>query len=568
MLSSGDLLDVDFLFGGNMKRLKLWIGVSALAVTVAFQNCGELVSSVGSEDGSSYDSEFVSKCVPSNILPKVQMHRLSNKEYQNIVADLFGRNVATTSFPLADATGVSGFSNDYARMNNTSYLADEVLAGYYVLAMNVAKDVMANNPNSVLNLACKQNNDNCNGTLIENLAMLVFRRPLGSVTGDMSKTGLLTLFKSQNTRAKGVELVLTTLLGSPSFLYRSYGSFTNSNAQAVDLNNYEMASRLSFFLWASAPDVALLNANLADGAILDAQIDRMLASTKAKRLSTLFGDEWTKYTDVTLSPVPSEFGVSDTIATQAVGESREFINHVFVNSTRLLDIVDANYSYLNSEMADFYGINGVSGNNFQLVPNLGEERGGLLTHMSLLSPTSGGDTDSHPVRRGLWVAKDIMCIPLNAPPDGVDTEPDIPQAKTPAEFAEYHSATPACMGCHRVLDPIGLGMENYDAIGQWRTMYTIGAKWGGKNIPVQPEGSLTGVNFSGPAELKKLISKDPRTHACISEKIMSYAIGRSLASVDHCESEKIGQTIVGNQGSFREVVKRVVRSNAFSKGGR
>ncbi|MCB0410922.1 MAG: DUF1585 domain-containing protein, partial [Bdellovibrionales bacterium] len=149
---------------------------------------------------------------------------------------------------------------------------------------------------------------------------------------------------------------------------------------------------------------------------------------------------------------------------------------------------------------------------------------------------------------------------------GVDTSTDKTLAKSPREFAQIHSSQPQCMGCHAVMDPIGLGLENYNAVGQWRTTYKHGDIWGGKNLPVESEGSLSGVAFNSPKMLKELIVQDSRTHRCATKKIISYALGRVPQGKDACTIESISRDVVGKGGSFKEVVKRIVASDSFMKG--
>jgi hypothetical protein len=539
----------------------------------AFQNCAPFRASTNSKGSSGIlsfaaDLKYVPQCVKTAAPPKVSLHRLSNREYQNVIKDWFNVDVPKTSFPSADKVGPSGFSNDYENLNNLGYLGDEVIQNYFNLAIEVADLIMDNNPTTVTSLGCATATDNCYDQIIGKLALHLFRRPLGTVTGDMTLANYRTLLKTPPDKTKGWKLVLVSMLSSPSFMYRTYGSFS-AGTGPVGLNRYELASRLSFFIWASGPDQALLDADVTQPDVMNAQVDRMLNdAAKSARLAVSLGDEWTKYGDITVTPIHEDFGVDDNVRQQAKLESREFMKYLFTQSPRFLDFVDADYSFLNKDMADFYGISGVTGTDFKMVSNLGTQRGGMVSQMSVLAASSGGDNDSHPVRRGMWLMNEVMCIKIGDVPPGVDTDPDIPEAKTPREFAAIHAAG-TCIGCHGKIDPVGLGLENFDAVGQWRTKYTVGDDWGGKNISVESDGTLlSGKSFNSPDQLKHIIAEDRNTHMCLSSKVMKYAIGRDLGLVDYCDSEKIGDEVVGTQGSFRDVVKRIVATDAFAKGGR
>jgi hypothetical protein len=447
-------------------------------------------------------------------------------------------------------------------------LGSSIIKDYFVLAVDVAGKIMDQNAGSVMNLGCADATDACRDQVINALAKRLFRRPLGSVPGDISLTNLRAMSKSQATANDGMKLVLTAMLSSPGFLYKTYGSFASGASNVRPLNRYELASRLSFMLWSSAPDTELLESDLTNPIIMNEQIDRMFSDPRISRLASGFGNEWTGYKGISLSDLPSEFGVSQDLRAAAVSESREFLNHVLTKSPRMLDFIDGNYSYLNGPLANFYGISGVAGSDFQLVTNLPDQRGGILSQMSVLSSTSGGDVDTHPVKRGLWVVNQAMCITISDPPKDVDQNPEFPQAKSPKEFSEFHASSISCKGCHYVMDPIGLGLENYDAIGGWRTSYTITNKWAGKNLSVDPTSHLGSKNFSTPKQLRALIADDPRTYACLSEKVMKYSLGRSLTNKDYCVSEKIAKEVIGTDGSFREVVKRIAASDSFKKGSR
>lgn len=545
-----------------MITLRTVLIIAAVTLQVLlFQNCSPFSAVQNATSASSFGALVASKCDPLD-KGKLEMHRLSNIEYSYTIKDLFNVTLTSADFPSADRAGVSGFSNDYARFNKDGELVDEVLQGYFQLAGEVANKIMTQNPSSVVGLGCTSTTDACYDEIVNALALRLFRRPLGSVSGDVAVATYRNIIKLEAAKNDGLKLLLKAMLSSPNYIYRA-----STSAPSKTLTTYELATRLSYFLWLSTPDVELLNSNLRSEVVLSTQIDRMLASPKAARLANDFGNEWMKYQSIQQSELPTVFGVDQALRDLSSTETGTFLNHIFTSSPRLLDIYDANYSFLNQNLASFYGVSGVTGPAFRKVPGMSAvKRTGLMGQMSILASTSAGDVDTHPVIRGLWVAKEVMCITIKDPPAGTDTDPDLPQARNPTEFARYHATQDSCKSCHAVMDPIGLGLENFNSVGQWRTGYDISPKWAGKNISVEPNGSFNGKDFSSPSELAKIIAADPRTHRCLSEKVMTFAVGRKLAGEDFCASERIADDVVGKGLSFKELVTRIVRSEPFSRG--
>ncbi|MCB0411519.1 MAG: DUF1592 domain-containing protein, partial [Bdellovibrionales bacterium] len=361
------------------------------------------------------------ECTPNAPLAQAQLHRLSNKEYIYVIQDLFGVALSAGMFPNPDKKGLSGFSNDITNFSTESALADQNIEAYFLLAAEVADKIMTENPQSVKSLGCGQNTEACFGEIVGNLALRLFRRPLGTLKGDTAPATYIELIKSRGADInEGLKLTLTSMLASPNFLYRTYGSFATPTNGQTDLTNFEIASRLAFFLWSSAPDPELLSSNLKIEAVLNSQISRMLQDARAQRLSQVFGNEWTSYADIMELELPAEFGVKQSLRPSAMEESKQFLHYIFTEGPRLMDLFDANYSFLNDQLADFYQVSGVQGENFRRVDNLGEQRGGMLTQMSILSVTNGPDLDTHPVRRGVWVVNEAMCLEIPDPPEGVD----------------------------------------------------------------------------------------------------------------------------------------------------
>ncbi len=518
------------------------------------------------------NSNFVSQCESGAPQAKMQLHRLTNQEYIYTIKDLFNVDLLASNFPTADQAGGSGFTNEYSRMNRDTNLSENVTNAYFELAITTASRIMTQNPSSVLGLSCNTRSDACYEDFLRKLSLKVFRRPLVEPS---EMTAFKTIFSAYTNFSEPAEVVLATMLASPNYLYKSYGAYSapvnQSSGRKVILNNYELATRLSYLLWASAPDDVLLTTDLSISANLESQIKRLLASPKARRLSSVFADQWLDYSKVETSSVPTEFAVSAAVLQSSKRETEEFLNYVITQSSRALDLWDADYSFLNASLATHYGISGVTGTTINRVPisnsSNGSNRGGLITHASFLINTSGGTLETHPVSRGSWILNNVLCDSVPPPPPGVTALPDASLASSPRELAELHASQVSCKACHARMDPLGFGLENYDASGKWITSYNLG-KWAGRGIAVEADGILDGERFNGPGELKKLVAENPETSICMSRKIVSYALGRNMNSKDHCLSEDVGLNVISKGGSFEAALKKIINSPSFKENGR
>ncbi len=539
------------------------------AMLFLYNNCGAGFNASNEfSSGGGTNQNFISQCVPSSPQAKMQLHRLTNQEYIYTIKDLFNVDMVPSNFPTADQAGGSGFTNEYSRMNRDTNLSQNVSNAYFELALNTANRIITSNPSSILGLSCNTRTNACFDDFLRKLSLKVFRRPLIEPS---EMTSLKNIFNAYTTFNEPAEVILATMLASPNFLYKSYGAYSAPQNQKVKLNNFELASRLSYLIWASSPDDILLTSDLSSQANVEAQIKRMLLNPKSKRLSSVFADQWLDYSKVENSSVPSEFGVSNMVLQSAKRETEEFVNHVLTQSSRVLDLWDADYSFLNASLAAHYEISGVTGTAFTKVPILnsssGSNRGGLISQASFLINTSGGTLDTHPVSRGSWILNNVLCDTVPPPPPGVTALPDSSLVNSPRELAALHASQTSCKGCHARMDPLGFGLENYNASGKWITSYNLG-KWSGRGISVVADGLLDGERFNGPGELKRLVANNPETSICMSRKIVSFALGRTMNLKDHCLSEDLGVNVISNGGSFEDVLKKIINSPSFKENGR
>lgn len=374
---------------------------------------------------------------------------------------------------------------------------------------------------------------------------------------------------------RGIQLAVQAALVSPQFLFRvelnrgrrgTRGSKT-AKGLGVPLNDYEIASRLSYFFWSSMPDDELFKlaaaGKLRNEETLTKQTLRMLQDPKADALVENFAGQWLQLRNLkTVSPDKELFPAFDESLRDAMRkESEAFFAAVMREDKSILDFIDCDYTYLNERLARHYGIPGVSGDAFRRVELKGDRRGGLITQASMLTVTSNASRTSL-VKRGKWVLEQI----LGAPPP--PQPPDVPVLAEDRNFVvsgtlrqrlEQHRSNPSCASCHSRLDPLGFGLENYDAIGAWRD------KEG--PFPIDATGKLpSGESFRGPGELKNILKN--RQHEftrCLTEKLLTYALGRGLEDFDAYTVDKIVDAVAADHYKFSRLVLEIVKSDPFLK---
>ena len=377
----------------------------------------------------------------------------------------------------------------------------------------------------------------------------------------------------------GLKQAMTAVLASPRFLFRAeIQPNPNEAGQVVELDEFALASRLSFFLWSSQPDEELLR--LAEGNELRnhlrEQVVKMLADPKSKRFVEQFVGQWLQARDVENLPVDARRVVgirsqdnakeifSYALRVDMRRETELFFEHILKENLSAQDLLTADYSFLNDRLAEFYGVPGVRGREHRLVDlSAHPERGGLLGQGTFLV-VSSNPTRTSPVKRGLFVLDNLLGTPAPpAPPDIPELEEaahELGRNPTMRQMMEVHRKQSLCASCHQRMDPIGLGLENFNAIGQYRE------KEAGQVI--EAAGTLiTGENFGSVAELKKVLANDRRAdfYRCLSEKMLTYAIGRGPEYYDAVTLEKLAQQMEESGGLMLELVMGIVESAPFQK---
>jgi hypothetical protein len=367
---------------------------------------------------------------------------------------------------------------------------------------------------------------------------------------------------------EGVKHALAGMLVHPKFLYRfetpPQGLAVTSN---YSLSSLELASRLSFFLWNTTPDDELLiaarNDGLRDPAVLEGQVKRMLQDPRAESLASDFALQWLRIGALAnLTPDQRLFpDVQEEIKGDMIEELKLFINSVFQEDQSVMELLDARYSFLNERLAMHYGLEGVHGDKFRRVDLKDEKRWGLLGKGAILMVSSYPNRTS-PVLRGAWVMDNLLGTPPAAPPPNVEglKENVVGEAATTVrERLEQHRANPFCNNCHGVIDPLGFALENFDATGRWRTVDREAG------TAIDPTGVLpNGTPLKSPADLRAALLAQPDHFAqTLTEKLMTYALGRTLDYADMPTVRAIVRNAANQDYHFSDLVLGIVRSEQF-----
>ncbi|HEY7447015.1 MAG TPA: DUF1592 domain-containing protein [Vicinamibacterales bacterium] len=405
----------------------------------------------------------------------------------------------------------------------------------------------------------------CARKILSTLARRAYRRPVL----DADVNGLITFYQAGRKGRDfdaGIRHALRLILASPQFLFRAELDAPTTPAGAVSrVSDLELASRLSFFLWSSIPDDELVNVaaqgKLKDQAILAAQVRRMLADARSQALVQNFAGQWLFLRNLQSHlPDGQVFPNFDDNLRDAFRRETELLFESIIREDRnVLDLLTADYTFVNERLARHYGIPNVYGTRIRRVRLTDENRRGLLGHASILTVTSYPNRTS-PVLRGKWILENIMGTPPPAPPPNVpalEETPDHGKALTVRERTEEHRKNPACASCHRVMDPLGFSLENFDAVGRWRTKEAAGA--------VDASGQLAnGTNITGPVSLRQALMKRPDQFVgTMTEKMLTYALGRGLEYYDMPVVRAIVRQAERQEYRFSALVTGIVTSPPF-----
>ncbi len=533
---------------------------------------------------------------PSNPDPgRVTIRRMNREEYRNTIRDLLGVEFQVRDAFPADDTGY-GFDTIGDVLSLSPLLMEKYLeAADEIVHQAVTSEGVKNAKRTVWAARFSNAKDNevapwappagaeerkpFTREILRTFADRAFRRPVDEPTLDRLVAMALEIDQQPDTLlGEGIAHAMVAVLTSPRFLFRAeVQPEPNNPGKVVPLDEFALASRLSYFLWSSAPDQELfdlakqgkLRANLRP------QIDRMLADSKSDRFTRNFVGQWLQTRDVETITIDARRVLgrnsgrdaarifNDQVRRAMRDETELLFTHLVRENRSVLELLTADYTFLNEPLAEFYGVPGVRGREMRKVqlPD-SAHRGGLLTHASFLIVTSN-PTRTSPVKRGLFVLENLMGSPTPPPP------PDVPPLEetrnrgnnlTMREAMAIHREQPLCASCHNRMDPLGLVLEEYNALGLWRDQ--------DRGKPIETAGELiTGEEFTNTLDLARVIATARRGdfYRCLTEKMLTYALGRGVEYYDSPTIDGIVHQLENDRGQMRTLIFAIVESAPFQK---
>ena len=493
------------------------------------------------------------------------IRRLNRNEYAYTVRHLFGVNFnASHDFP-SDGAGGSGFDNT----GDALFVPPVLMEKYLAASRRVIDAVYASDKLRDAIIFSKPGEDRTPEAAAREVLLtqgsLAFRR--GIADDELGR--LMALFSERleagDSYEDSLRGPLRALLMHPSFLFREEQDVPGKSEWRI--NDLELATRLSYFLWSSMPDRELFHladqGMLSDPKVLKAQTLRMIADPKSAALTRHFGGQWLGFEDLreVAEPDPKRFpGFTPTLRVAIYRESVDFLHHILEDNRSLLELVHADYTFLNGELARHYGIPHVSGSRMRKVALTDRNRGGVIGQASILTVTSMPLRTS-PVKRGTWILDNLLGTPPPPPPQDAGVLPADDKSVEGLSFREQleiHRTKASCAGCHEKIDPLGFGLENFDAIGRWRTTDVNGK-------PVDSLAVLPGdITFSKPTELKKLLLEaDALFLKNITRRMLAYALGRPLEYYDEPVVANIVAELRENELRAHALILAIVNSHPF-----
>jgi hypothetical protein len=497
---------------------------------------------------------------------RVTVHRLNRAEYNNTIRDLVGVDFHPADDFPADDVGY-GFDNIGDVLSLPPLLLEKYLAAAEKITTRAFEDPAIKKRLLEAPPDPKFPKETGMKLALRVFASRAYRRPATEDEVRRLSNFLQIAQRQRDTAESGFKLAMQAVLCSPHFLFRVEIDQKPGNPDEPHLiMEYELATRLSYFLWSSMPDDELFRlageTKLRQPDILEAQVRRMLADPKSKALVANFGMQWLQVRALkNFSPDPKQFPTWDEpLRLAMLGETEHYFDYVMRQDRSILEFLDGDYTFVNERLARHYGISGIKGDEFRMVTLPDKRRGGVLTHASILAVTSN-PTRTSPVKRGKYILENFLGAPPPPPPADVeelkDDKPGAELVGTLRQRMEQHRANPNCAVCHQRMDPLGFGFENFNAIGAWRDR-------DGK-APVDPSGVLpSGQEFKGPAELRVILQGRKDEFArCLTEKMLTYALGRGTERSDRCYVEEVTRGLARDQYRFSALILEVVKSEPF-----
>ena len=545
-----------------VKRNRLFC--ASLALSLVACSASGAANEGGSEDESG--DEDGEACLEEVFTPgPTALRRMTDTQYNNTVQDLFSGIEIPPQTILADPE-THGFEN-FAEAQHASALLVEQ---YQKAALEVTEVAMWQS-DSFLPCSVDGGGDpvGCGSAFLADFAQRAFRRPV-----DASTLGVYTtLFEQQlgeHNFNVAIQLAMQAILQAPEFLYffEFEGSPLEANQDIVALDDYALASRLSYFLWDSMPDEALFAAaqagQLSTVEGIETQARRMLGEAAARRAVVNFHRQWLDYDrieTINLDPATYPEYYWELNEELKEGLSRRIEHVIFDGSSTLNELLTSPDAWVNESLAGIYGVEAPSAGSWELRQLPAEERAGLLTDAGWLASRAHAVHPS-PVQRGVFVLERLICSPPPPPPPDVDTNPpndDQAQAQTNRERYEQHKTDEVCAACHTAIDGIGMGFEHYDSLGRWRDL--------DNGFEVDASGELLGTEVNGPfdgaIELAALLGQSQTVRDCVTTQYFQYALGRNEADEDSCALEALQTSFSESEGNIQELLVSIVTSDAF-----
>jgi hypothetical protein len=494
---------------------------------------------------------------------QVTIHRLNDLEYDNTLRDLLG-DTTQPALAFPPDTGGANFDNNADVLATSPLLFGDMESAADTLATTAVAAGSASLAKIVTCDPTQVGDTACATTVMTAFARKAWRRP--ATSAEIARLiAFVPLARSNGDGFnQGIALAIKAALLSPNFMFRPELDPDPTATAPRLLNSYEIASRLSYFLWSSMPDDALAAAadadQLQDVASLQQQATRMLADPKAGELVTNLAGEWFgTYKMATVSPLATSFpDYTAALGAAMTQETNLFLDDFFLGSESFLDAIDAPWTYVNASLAQHYGLPGVTGTAFQKVSLAGSQRAGLLMQGSILTTTSF-PTRTSPVRRGQWVLANLLCSPPPSPPDNVPPldATVVPPGSSQRVQLDAHATNPACASCHVLMDPIGYGLEHFDGVGQWRDTDGTAA--------IDATGKLpNGQTFDGALQLVSLLKQQTASiSACATQKIFAYSLGRDPVPTDQCQLSQLGTAFAGANYNLRSLIMQMIATDTF-----
>ena len=517
---------------------------------------GDSTSTTGGDDDSGSESGDTGEQLecPEVTVADQPLRRITRAQYKNTLRDVLGIEVDVETLEDDEKAGAFD-SNSLAPVSNT------MVEQFRIVAEDVAADAMANKDAF---LPCAPADAGCDEDFIRTTGRLLYRRPL--TEAEVSRYQLV--FGVGGDFDNGVRLVVQAMLQSPNFLYHlEFGLPDPVGENVVALDGVELASRLSFFLWNAGPDDTLLDAAVAgdldspEG--LRSEAERLLSDTRAREAIANFHVQWLDVEEVPDLLKDTELypQFNDELRTAMADEVRRFTQVVVLQGDGKLEtLMTAPYSYIDGPLFDLYGVEEPAGHNAgQRVDLDASERAGLLTQAAFLASHAHAN-QSGPIQRGFAIRANFLCDPPPPPPPNVNAIPPVPDPDaTTRELFEMHTASPACAGCHVLIDGVGLGFEGYDAIGAYReTENGLAVDQSGELVDTDIDGEFNGV-----VELAEALSQSQQVRECVSRQWFRYAFGRIEGDDDQCSLDILDAAFADSDYNVRELLIGIVQTDAF-----